>query len=59
MRDALAPTLATLAGVFVPLSFLSFGGSNAVLADIAHQAVDVHRALEARIIPRATEAVFV
>jgi len=37
-----APDLLALAGVFVPLSLLSFGGSNAVLADIAHQSIVVH-----------------
>ncbi len=41
MRGGLSETLPALAAVFVPLSFLSFGGSNAVLADIAHQSIAV------------------
>jgi chromate transporter len=43
MRSGLGQTLLALAGVFVPLSLLSFGGSNVVLADIAHQSIAVHR----------------
>jgi chromate transporter len=35
-------TLLALFAVFAPLSLLSFGGSNAVLADIAQQSVAVH-----------------
>ena len=35
-------TLVALAVVFVPLSLLSFGGGNAVIADIAQQAINVH-----------------
>lgn len=35
-------TLIALAVVFVPLSLLSFGGGNAVIADIAQQAITVH-----------------
>jgi len=41
MRDG-GDALLALAAVFVPLSLVSFGGSNAVLADIAHQSIDVH-----------------
>src|SRR6266446_1883773 len=40
--ESLGETLIALAVVFVPLSLLSFGGSNAVLADIAHQSIIVH-----------------
>ena len=43
MRDGFGGSLVALAAVFLPLSLLSFGGSNVVLADIAHQAVVVHR----------------
>jgi len=39
MRDGFTGQLATLFAVFAPLSLLSFGGSNAVIADIAHQSV--------------------
>jgi chromate transporter len=42
MRDNFGETIAALAVVFVPLSLLSFGGSNAVLADIAHQSIVVY-----------------
>src|ERR1041385_1717784 len=35
-------TLIALALVFAPLSLLSFGGGNAVLADIAQQSIAVH-----------------
>lgn len=35
MRDGDGGTLLALFAVFAPLSLLSFGGSNAVLADIA------------------------
>jgi chromate transporter len=41
MRGSLAGNLLTLAAVFAPLSLLSFGGSNSVIADIAHQSVEV------------------
>jgi chromate transporter len=41
MRDGFAGTLVTLFGVFAPLSLLSFGGSNSVIADIAHQSIAV------------------
>lgn len=41
MRD-FGDTLAALAFVFAPLSLLSFGGGNAVIADIAQQAITVH-----------------
>ena len=43
MRGGFGETLVALALVFTPLSLLSFGGGNAVLADIAQQAVAVHR----------------
>jgi chromate transporter len=39
MRDDPGDTLLALAVVFVPLSLLSFGGSNAVIADIAEQSI--------------------
>jgi chromate transporter len=41
MRDSLAGNLLALFLVFAPLSLLSFGGSNSVIADIAQQAVAV------------------
>ena len=41
MRDNLPAGLLALCVVFGPLSLLSFGGSNAVIADIAHQSVAV------------------
>ena len=41
MRD-FGGTLVALALVFAPLSLLSFGGGNAVIADIAQQAIAVH-----------------
>jgi chromate transporter len=41
MRDDHGAILLTLFAVFAPLSLLSFGGSNAVLADIAQQSVVV------------------
>jgi chromate transporter len=40
--DALSEPLLALALVFAPLSLLAFGGGNAVLADIAQQAIVVH-----------------
>lgn len=43
VRDGIGHALLALAIVFVPLSLLSFGGSNVVLADIAHQSIAVHR----------------
>ncbi len=48
MRGSFEANLVALALVFVPLSFLSFGGSNAVLADIAHQTVTVHHWMSGR-----------
>ena len=42
MREGLGDDLVALAIVFAPLSLLSFGGGNAVLADIATQAITVH-----------------
>ena len=42
MQQNAGETIAALAIVFVPLSLLSFGGSNAVLADIAHQSIGVY-----------------
>jgi chromate transporter len=41
MRDNLPGNLLALAVLFAPLSLLSFGGSNSVIADIAHQSVAV------------------
>ncbi len=41
MRDTIGGTLATLFLVFAPLSLMSFGGSNSVIADIAQQSVAV------------------
>jgi len=41
MRDTFAGTLVALFAVFAPLSLMSFGGSNSVIADIAHQSVMV------------------
>jgi chromate transporter len=41
VRDTFAGNLATLFAIFAPLSLLSFGGSNSVMADIAHQAVGI------------------
>lgn len=41
MRDTLGGNLLALFAVFAPLSLLSFGGGNAVVADIAHQSVAV------------------
>jgi chromate transporter len=41
MRDSFTGNLLTLFAVFAPLSLLSFGGSNSVIADIAHQSVAV------------------
>ena len=40
MRDG--GVLMALAAVFAPLSLVSFGGGNAVLADIAQQSITVH-----------------
>src|SRR5713226_5771295 len=39
MREGLEDSLVALAIVFAPLSLLSFGGGNAVLADIAQQSI--------------------
>jgi chromate transporter len=41
MRDTAAGTLLALFAVFAPLSLLSFGGGNVVIADIAHQSIAV------------------
>lgn len=41
MRDGFTGHLVTLFAVFAPLSLMSFGGSNSVIADIAHQSVVV------------------
>ena len=41
MRDSFGGSLLALIVVFAPLSLLSFGGSNSVIADIAHQSVTV------------------
>ena len=40
--------LTALAIVFVPISLLSFGGSNAIIADIEHQTVAVHHWMTGR-----------
>jgi chromate transporter len=42
MSDGWGGPLLALAVVFAPLSLLSFGGGNAVLADIATQSIAVH-----------------
>jgi chromate transporter len=42
MKEELGGTLVALALVFAPLSLLSFGGGNAVIADIAQQSIAVH-----------------
>ena len=42
MRGGSADILLALAVVFAPLSLMSFGGGNAVLADIAQQSIAVH-----------------
>ncbi|HEX3861173.1 MAG TPA: chromate transporter [Stellaceae bacterium] len=42
MRDGFGETLLALGAVFAPLSLLSFGGSNSVIADIAQQSIAVH-----------------
>jgi chromate transporter len=41
MGDPFGRNLLALVALFVPLSLLSFGGSNSVIADIAHQSVAV------------------
>jgi chromate transporter len=41
MRDTTGGNLLVLFAVFAPLSLLSFGGSNSVIADIAEQSVTV------------------
>lgn len=41
MRPGLGDSLLALVAVFAPLSLLSFGGGNVVIAEIAHQAVGV------------------
>jgi chromate transporter len=48
MRDDFVDALIGLTVVFAPLSLLSFGGGNAVIADIAHQAVAVRHWASAR-----------
>src|ERR1700688_2469236 len=42
MSEGIGGSLVALAIVFAPLSLLSFGGGNAVLADIAQQSIAVH-----------------
>ena len=42
MRDGIGESLVALALVFAPLSLLSFGGGNSVIADIAQQSIGVH-----------------
>jgi len=39
MREGFSGNLLTLFAVFAPLSLMSFGGSNSVIADIAHQSI--------------------
>ena len=39
MRDGSGNTLLALFGTFAPLSLLAFGGSNVVIADVAHQSI--------------------
>jgi chromate transporter len=41
MRPTLGESLLALIAVFAPLSLLSFGGGNVVIAEIAHQSVGV------------------
>lgn len=41
MRDGFGGALLALFLLFAPLSLMSFGGSNSVIADIAHQSVSV------------------
>jgi chromate transporter len=41
VRDNSGANLLALVALFAPLSLLSFGGSNSVIADIAHQSVAV------------------
>jgi chromate transporter len=41
MPEGFARNLPALAALFAPLSLLAFGGSNSVIADIAHQSVQV------------------
>jgi chromate transporter len=48
MHDGFAAGILALALVFTPLSLLSFGGSNAVVADIEHQTVAVHHWMTGR-----------
>jgi chromate transporter len=48
MRGGIGETLLALALVFAPLSLVSFGGGNAVLAEIAQQSVAVHHWTGAR-----------
>jgi chromate transporter len=43
MQDDLAGRLLALLAVFAPLSLLSFGGGNVVIADIAHQSIAVYQ----------------
>jgi chromate transporter len=48
MRGGPAGNLLSLLAVFAPLSLMSFGGSNSVIADIAHQSVEVRHWTSAR-----------
>jgi chromate transporter len=48
MREGLGDTLLALVLLFAPLSLLAFGGSNSVIAEIAHQSVEVHQWTSAR-----------
>ncbi len=42
MSEGIGGSLIALGLVFAPLSLLSFGGGNAVIADIAQQSIAVH-----------------
>jgi chromate transporter len=48
MRDGIGGALLALGAVFAPLSLVSFGGGNAVIADIAQQSIAVHHWTSAR-----------
>ena len=48
MRGSLGPSLVALFLLYAPLSLLSFGGSNVVLAEVAHQAVSVQHWISER-----------
>jgi chromate transporter len=48
MRDDFIGQLLALIAVFAPLSLLSFGGGSVVIADIAHQSIDLYHWTDAR-----------